>query len=55
MKTTNNILQSIINEIIENCGMHGNPKDLEILNTMNITQLEFILDSSKKYIYDKKQ
>lgn len=54
MKTTSDLKQSIINEIIENC-VTGTNKDFQTLYNMPIAALEFILDSSKKYIYDRKQ
>lgn len=54
MKTTNDIKQSLINEIIENCITGGN-KDFGTLQNMPIAALEFILESSKKYIFDRKQ
>jgi hypothetical protein len=54
MKTTNDIKQAIINEIIENCVI-GGEMDYSILPTLPLAALELILDGAKKYIFDRKQ
>ena len=54
MKTTNDIRQAIINEIIENITV-GSMMDVKSLYTMPLAALELILDGSKKYIFDRRQ
>ena len=54
METTNNIRQSIINEIIDNITV-GSMMDVKSLYTMPLAAQELILDGSKKYIFDRRQ